>query len=119
MPGHVDQSYDLHLLSNCLLPLCARGAEVDGQIANQDGVSATGALRPGFVDACQCCQVRGWNVTPHDITSARTHHQMQRNDVGTPDSRLLNLVLTIAPPIISGGGSGGGGGGGRGGGGEG
>jgi hypothetical protein len=98
MPGHVDQSHDLHLLSNRLLMLCARGAEVDVQIANQDGVSAAGALRPGIFNACQCCQVRGWDVTPHNVKLARAHHQMQRNDVGAPDSCLLNLVQTIAPP---------------------
>ncbi len=43
--GHVNQSHDLHLLSNHLLALRARGVEVDVQIANQDGVSAAGALK--------------------------------------------------------------------------
>ncbi len=92
MPGHVDQSHDLHLLSDHLLALHARGAEVDVQIANQDGVSTAGALGPGFVNARQCCQVRGWDVAPHDVKSACAHHQMQRNDVGAPDSRLLDLI---------------------------
>jgi hypothetical protein len=98
VPGHVDQSHDLHLLSNRLLALREQGAEVDVQIANQDGVSAAGALIPGFFDARQCCQVRGWDVTPHDVKLACTHHQMQRNDIGAPDSCVLDLVRTIAPP---------------------
>jgi hypothetical protein len=45
VPGHVDQSHDLHLLSDRLLALRAQGMKVDVQIADQDGVSTAGAIR--------------------------------------------------------------------------
>ena len=56
------------------------------------------ALAPGLVNIRLCIQVGGWNVTSHDIKPARAHHQMQRNDIGAPDSRLLDLLQNIAPP---------------------
>ena len=90
--GHVGQVHGVHLFSDRLLSLRARGAKIEVRVANQDGMSPRRTLTPGCFDTRQCCQIRGWDVTPHDKKSGQPNNQMQRNDVGASNSCLLDLA---------------------------